>query len=591
MNNIDNQVLPINTILNGGKYKYTIEKVIGKGSYGITYLARISDAPFGSLPANVKVAIKELYIQNLNTRSGANVMTVCNSDVYESYRSSFICEYNNLSRLNHPGIVSVLESFEENNTVYYSMEYIDGVNLNDYIQTHGNLSEKEAIQNLCQISEAVSCMHLNKILHLDIKPINIMRRKNGSLVLIDFGLSKQYNHEGIQKTGTKIDAGTCGYSPIEQSMHKDRDEFAPTLDIYALGATLYKMLTGSTPPDAVSILNDGFPTESMSKLKINSQIISLTSWAMEPMKKNRPKTVEELIKAAICTIPYASEIRNASQNSDRSAEKTIIPDEYYNDFHIHWNTGDESLKNKIRKILKEMREIGNKERITNTGFKEEPISSNITMTLGEKSWKYIYPIIIGDHTSGYFPPRTISLALKIIQSLSYWTGLPFRLSNEDEIINSFSTDLDYWKNLKTLCYSKQNKLQYKTYGINGCLNDIISYEEWNSFEYEIQLVCDSTRPVYRKYQFEVPFTQEFVDEIVPIGFNLYKTRKGERWNIKSPNNPLPSLLAMDYQTISEIKICQIPGEKTNYLGIVTQEDDLSFYYSFTNGKFLLLEIL
>ena len=93
---------------------------------------------------------------------------------------------------------------------------------------------------------------------------------------------------------------------------------------------------------------------------------------MEPMKKNRPKTVEELIKAAICTIPYASEIRNASQNSDRSAEKTIIPDEYYNDFHIHWNTGDESLKNKIRKILKEMREIGNKERITNTGFKEEP---------------------------------------------------------------------------------------------------------------------------------------------------------------------------------------------------------------------------
>lgn len=101
------------------------------------------------------------------------------------------------------------------------------------------------------------------MLHLDLKPANIMRKGNEDLVLIDFGLSKQFNSNGNPETSTKIGLGTPGYAPIEQANFRKEDysTLPATLDIYALGGTMFKMITGKNPTDASAILNDGFPYE------------------------------------------------------------------------------------------------------------------------------------------------------------------------------------------------------------------------------------------------------------------------------------------------------------------------------------------
>lgn len=582
------QSLPINSILKGKICQYCIEKILGQGSFGITYLAKLS---IGNQQTNVTVAVKEFFMRELNERYGTTVLTRSNSELYQNYRKDFIREANNLSKLKHPNIVKVLESFEDNNTAYFSMEYIDGCNLNDYIQSNGCMSECEALENLSQIIEALSYMHNNRMLHLDLKPLNIMRRTNGDLVLIDFGLSKQFNSDGEPEYSTRIGGGSFGYAPLEQTNYK-KDGFAPTLDIYALGGTLYKMLTGTTPPDASTIFNDGFPANLMQKNGISQEVIHLTSWMMEPMKRKRPQTTVELLKEIKRILPYASEIKKeASYNSSRPTLSTY---EICNDFHIHWDKEiTESQKNKVRDLVESMQKIGVVNQYVNTEYGQEQISTKIIMSLGEASWRYLYPIIIGDGTVGWFPPRTVRLALNAIQQLAYWTGLPFRLSNEDEIIHSACPEKR--GNLKTLCFSKNKKLQYKTYGTHGVLNDIKSFHEWNIETYDIQLVCDGLKPLYHNFGFDIPCTQEFVDEILPIGFNLYKTRKGNLWNIKSPESPMSSYLGIDYEKISNIGLWHVPGggpsSGFDYFGIKAYSSGITYYYSYENGKFDLLEML
>ena len=150
-------------------------------------------------------------------------------------------------------------SFEDNNTIYYVMEYIDGDSLDDYIAKKNGIKEVKAIE----IVKEIGCCNLfhsqDKMLHLDLKPKNMMRKESGDVLLIDFGLSKQYDEKGEPESSTKVGAGTPGYAPIEQASYRDGKGFPVTMDVYALGGTLFKMLTRVRPPEASDILNDGFP--------------------------------------------------------------------------------------------------------------------------------------------------------------------------------------------------------------------------------------------------------------------------------------------------------------------------------------------
>ena len=247
--------------LKGGKYK--IVKTLGQGSFGITYLAttRISmDGQLGKLDVNVNVTIKEFFMSDLNSRSsdGTSVERT-SSTLVKNYKSKFRKEAENLAKLHHPNIVKVLEVFDENNTTYYVMEFIDGESVDEYIGRKGKLPEEESLKITGAVCSALSYMHDHKMLHLDLKPKNMMRNSEGQIFLIDFGLSKQYDENGEPESSTTLGLGTAGYAPIEQAHYKRDGSLPVTLDIYAVGASLYKMLTGETPPESSSVLNEGLP--------------------------------------------------------------------------------------------------------------------------------------------------------------------------------------------------------------------------------------------------------------------------------------------------------------------------------------------
>lgn len=304
--------LPIGTVLKGQSFDYTILRVLGQGSFGITYLATTKmRGALGEL--NVQVAVKEFFARELCSR-GSDCTMVENStgSLAHKYSENFKKEAVRLASIKHKGIIQVLEFFEANNTCYYSMEYIDGGTLDDYVSSKGSLSEDEALPLCRDLAEALSFMHGHHMLHLDLKPKNIMRRVTGELVLIDFGLSKQYAASGEPESSTSIGLGTPGFAPIEQMMHCGGDSFAPSLDVYALGGTLFKMLTGHTPPDASTIFNTGFPDSELQRCGISSPTIELLCQAMAPRLADRIHDMPTFI-SRLDDIPV------------RPSENTIIP--------------------------------------------------------------------------------------------------------------------------------------------------------------------------------------------------------------------------------------------------------------------------
>ena len=138
-------------------------------------------------------------------------------------------------------------------------------------------------------------MHAHKMLHLDLKPGNLMLRRNGDVVLIDFGLSKQYDKEGKPETSTTVGGGTPGYAPIEQAHYHEGKDFPVTMDVYALGGTLFKMLTGVCPPEASEILNDGFPAYELQTRKVSEALIACVAKTMAARKWDRYQSVQAML--------------------------------------------------------------------------------------------------------------------------------------------------------------------------------------------------------------------------------------------------------------------------------------------------------
>lgn len=284
--NDNRTVLPQGTTLHGTSCSYTIIKMLGQGTFGITYLASTS---YGE-----SVAVKEFFMREINGRNGSSVTSGNKKGLVDYYRKKFVREAGNLSKLHHPNIISVREAWAENDTVYYSMEYLDGGSLDNLILSEGGLTEADALRYTREMATALMFMHNNKMLHLDLKPSNVMLN-HGHAVLIDFGYAKQYAADGLPESSATIGKGTLGYAPIEQNNPNEWKEFPVTMDIYALGATMFKMLTGHTPPEASEVLNNGFPFGEMQACGIDPAITKVVSAAMAPLKKDRIPTVDAFV--------------------------------------------------------------------------------------------------------------------------------------------------------------------------------------------------------------------------------------------------------------------------------------------------------
>ena len=283
-----------NITLQGGKYK--IERLLGQGGFGNTYSGY-------NTTFDERVAIKEFFMQGVNKRDDStgdvSVSLMENVHQFEEQREKFKKEALRIRKLNNPHIIKVHDLFEENGTVYYVMDYVDGENLAERLKRNGKpMSMQEVEIILPQILDALKTVHEASIWHLDLKPANIMIDKSGNVTLIDFGASKQLNvQKGGATTSTAI-SYTNGYAPREQ-MEQNYDKFGPWTDFYSLGATLYTLLSNKRPSLPTDIDDDVTEDKHIAlplpSNVVNSKIHRIILWMMSTNRNLRPQCVEDIL--------------------------------------------------------------------------------------------------------------------------------------------------------------------------------------------------------------------------------------------------------------------------------------------------------
>lgn len=300
------------TLLQGGKYR--IERMLGQGGFGITYLATqdILDR---------KVAIKEFFFKEYCERDeNTNTVTLgtqSNKTTVERFLKKFIKEAKTISTLRHPNIIQIHDIFRENNTAYYVMEYIDGKSLGDIVKEKGAFPEFKAVEYIKKTADALSYIHARNINHLDVKPNNIMlRNSDGEIVLIDFGVAKQYDETTKEGTTTTPVGISHGYSPSEQYKRNGVSSFSPESDIYSLGATLYKLVTGITPPEAIEVAQEGLPPMSST---ISEACQATIKRSMKLNKADRPHNIAEFVEI------LTPQIKEPEIIVEVIKEETVIP--------------------------------------------------------------------------------------------------------------------------------------------------------------------------------------------------------------------------------------------------------------------------
>ena len=272
---------------------YSIVGLLGEGGFGLTYLAIDSKL-------DMKVVIKEYFPSEIAIRADRREVHPKEKrrEAYLKGLLHFKEEARILARFKHPSIVRILNYFEANNTAYFVMEYEEGVDLARYLKQHSvPLSQEEILSIMMPILEGLKEVHSYNFLHRDIKPGNILLRKNHSPVLIDFGASKEAVAE-VSKSVTNM--LTEGYAPIEQYGSDIRQQ-GPWTDLYAIGAVIYKMLTGEAPPSAIerqtAILNmedDPLKSlESFSSKGYDRGFLKAVERALSIARRDRPQSVQE----------------------------------------------------------------------------------------------------------------------------------------------------------------------------------------------------------------------------------------------------------------------------------------------------------
>lgn len=239
---LDAPLLPPNTPLGEGGYR--IESEIGRGGYGITYKAR-------RIENNEWVAIKECVFSGCGRDQNGSVETDGDGAKFlEAWGERVLAQANQLRRVSHPHIARVLEAWRENNTVYVAMEWLEGPTLSQHIEAQGPLRSEDAIECAGELAGALAALHEHDLVHLDVKPENAVLTERGA-VLLDFDLVQPCGMADVSTRPLSLSGriGTPGYAPPES--YGERAPQGAASDVYSLGATLYFLLGGQTPPSAV----------------------------------------------------------------------------------------------------------------------------------------------------------------------------------------------------------------------------------------------------------------------------------------------------------------------------------------------------
>ena len=309
--NKTNEMLRKGTVLHGN---YRIEDHLASGGFGNTYLATHTEL-------GETFAIKEFYMKGVSERgedsTTVKVSNTLNRNQFESQRSKFKKEALRLRKLHDKHIVSVYDLFDENGTSYYVMDFIDGMSLSSHLKQTGKpMQEEQVWEILPQILQALETVHTNGFQHLDLKPANIMMDGKGNITLIDFGASKQLDRADGNSTSSAL-AYTPGYAPREQ-MEQNLSKLGPWTDLYALGATLYNLVTCEESPLPSDIDDEheqafSFPEHISEKMK------RLILWMMTPKRDKRPQSVQQLRERLEKGLP-----EETAAKADIISEETIV---------------------------------------------------------------------------------------------------------------------------------------------------------------------------------------------------------------------------------------------------------------------------
>ncbi len=315
--------------------KFRIIRVLGQGGCGITYLATTART-------NKFVAIKEFYPQQLSQRDAATGQVSFTKSA-DKLKRKFLTEAEKIKSLSHSGIVKVKEMFEANGTAYFVMDYVEGRSLNELVECE-SINTDEAVSIILEVAKALKHIHSKRMLHLDIKPSNILIRKHDSKpIIIDFGISKTYDTQGLPQT-TFLGAYSLGYSSPEQ-LTGQINEFEPQLDIYSLGATFYTLLTGNTPtyPTPRTVMNLSYDEN------IPANLIKIVAKAMAYEKKDRYASINDFIKdlqqKEKPAVPAPKKIKTKADKNSQESTKILkkefqIEKPVINSFH---QSGQEKL--------------------------------------------------------------------------------------------------------------------------------------------------------------------------------------------------------------------------------------------------------
>jgi serine/threonine protein kinase len=273
--------------------EYEVRRVLGRpGGFGVTYLAVDTKLLH-------EVAIKEYLPVEFAVRNPDGRIAVRSAEdatAFEWGMRSFLNEARVLARCRHPGVVQAFRFFELNDTAYMVLEYVQGHTLADELAAGRRFDQAEVERLLLPLLEGLGVVHEAGVLHRDLKPENIMRRVDDSPVLIDFGAARTAIG---QRSRSLMSVLTGGYAPIEQ--YSQNGKQGPWTDIYALGAVVYRALTGRKPPDVIDRLDSDplVPLEQLPPMGLDPNFLHAIDWALQVAPERRPQSIDQWRRALL----------------------------------------------------------------------------------------------------------------------------------------------------------------------------------------------------------------------------------------------------------------------------------------------------
>ena len=313
--------------------RYEVGLAVGFGGFGVIYRA-------WDMQLDTQVAIKEFYPSGLVNRvPGECRIVVYSGDrrtQFEEGKTRFLAEARTMAKFSqHPHIVNVYDFFEENNTAYIVMEYLEGVSLKNYLKSvGGKLSIADTLQIIDPVMDALKAIHKEGIVHRDISPDNIFILPDGRIKVIDFGAARLSMGDKEQTLSVVLKPG---YAPPEQ--YRSKSKQGPFTDIYALGATMYRMVTGEVPEESVDrLIKDEIklPSELVPQLPKKYENIIMTAMAVNASL--RFQTIDAMERAlhgdAEVLLPEEQRKRIEKKRRGMAASKNMIELEV-NGLHVH----------------------------------------------------------------------------------------------------------------------------------------------------------------------------------------------------------------------------------------------------------------